>query len=93
MTLKETCFADAEARVVLPASFANAMLIIEQLSDVEVRIRKADATCADETQFAEERMTVFSDRDRDRFLELLENPPEPNTALCRALAEHRDHHG
>lgn len=93
MTIKETCVADAEARVALPTGFANATLIIEQLSDVEVRIRKTDATRDDETEFAEERMTVLSDRDRDRFLELIENPPKPNAALRRAMAEHRQQHG
>ena len=92
MSIKETCVADAEARVALPTGFANATLIIEQLSDVEVRIRKTDAIQEDERQFAEERMTVLSDRDRDRFLELLENPPGPNAALRKALAEHRPQH-
>jgi uncharacterized protein (DUF1778 family) len=32
-------------------------------------------------------MTVLSDRDRDCFLELLDNPPGPNAALRKALAE------
>ena len=93
MTIKETCISDADARVALPTGFANATLIIEQLSDVEVRIRKTAAIQYDETPFAEERMTVLSDRDRDRFLELLDNPPGPNAALRKALAEHRQPHG
>ncbi len=93
MTTKETCVADAKARVVLPTGFANATLIVEQLSDVEVRIRKAGTIPGDETQFAEERMTTLSDRDRDRFLHLLENPPAPNAALRKAIAEHRRKHG
>jgi uncharacterized protein (DUF1778 family) len=38
-------------------------------------------------------MTVLSDRDRDRFLELIENPPEPTAALRKALAQHRPQHG
>ena len=33
-------------------------------------------------------MTVLSDRDRDRFLALLDNPPEPNEALRRAFQAH-----
>jgi hypothetical protein len=93
MTSKQTCVADAEARVVLPTGFANATLIVEQLSDVEVRIRKKDAIEGDETEFAEERMTTLSDRDRDRFLQLLEDPPEPNAALRKAMAEHPERHG
>ena len=93
MTIKETCVADAEARVVLPASFANATLVMEQLGDNELRIRKADAGHQNETQFAEERTIFLSNRDRDRFLELIENPPEPNAALRRAMAAHRRQHG
>lgn len=93
MTTKQTCVADADARVILPSGFANATLIVEQLSDVEIRIRKKDAIQGDETEFAEERITMLSDRDRDRFLQLLENPPEPNAALRKAMGEHRKRHG
>ena len=59
MTIMETYLADA--RVALPTGFANATLIIEQLSDVEVRIRKTAAIQHDETPFAEERVTVLSE--------------------------------
>ena len=93
MTISETCVADAEARVALPTGFANATLVIEQLSEFEVRIRKKDTRQDEEPPFVEERITVLSDRDRDRFLELLENPPEPTAVLRRAMAEHRRQHG
>lgn len=33
---------------------------------------------------------VLSDRDRDLFLSLLENPPEPNEALKSAMREYQD---
>ena len=93
MNTKETCVADAERRVALPTAFANATRTIEQLSDVELRIRKTNTIQENHTQFDEERMTVLSNRDRDRFLELIENPPEPAAALRKALAEHRPQHG
>lgn len=32
---------------------------------------------------------VLSDRDRDRFLEMLENPPAPNQALLAASDDYR----
>ena len=35
---------DRKARVSLPQSFANATVIIEQISDTELRIRKAQVT-------------------------------------------------
>ena len=59
MNTKATCVADAEGRVALPIAFANATLTIEQLSDVEVRIRKTDTIQENQTEFAEERMTVL----------------------------------
>ena len=33
--------------------------------------------------------TVLSDRDRDIFLAMLENPPEPNEALKKAVEEYK----
>ncbi|MBC8868798.1 MAG: DUF1778 domain-containing protein [Planctomycetes bacterium] len=92
MTAKETSVVDAEARVALPTRFANAAVIVEELSVDEVRIRKANAVPDNEAQFPEERITTLSDRDRDRFIELLENPPEANAALRKAMAEHRKQH-
>jgi len=35
--------ADAEGRVVLPADFANAQVVVERISDDEVRVRKTRA--------------------------------------------------
>ena len=35
----------------------------------------------------------LSDADRDRFLELLENPPAPNAALKRAAQSHAERRG
>ena len=32
---------------------------------------------------------ILSDRDRDIFLDMLENPPEPNEALLAAVQEYR----
>ena len=39
---------------------------------------------------AGESTTVLSDRDRDRFLELLDQPSEPNEALRRAAGRQID---
>lgn len=84
---------DAKARVSLPKSFANATVILETISETEIRIRKARVIPEDEVIFAEECRTPLSDRDRDLFLALLENPPEPNEALKKAAAEHEANHG
>ncbi len=32
---------------------------------------------------------VLSDRDRDIFLNMLENPPKPNAALLKAFEDHK----
>jgi uncharacterized protein (DUF1778 family) len=37
--------------------------------------------------------TRLSARDRDLFLQLLDAPPEPNEALCRAAERYRERRG
>jgi hypothetical protein len=82
---------DRKARVSLPQSFANATVIIEQVSDTEVRIRKAQVIPEDEIRFAEESSTPLSDRDRDLFLSLLDNPPPAKPSLKKAARKHKSH--
>jgi len=82
----ETRTTDAKGRVSLPKHFANATVLIEQISDTELRIRKARVIPEDEVPFAEENVRTLSARDSKRFLELLENPPPPTEALKRAAA-------
>jgi hypothetical protein len=91
--LGETRTTDAKARVTLPRGFANATVIIERVSDTEVRIRKARVIPEDEMRFSEETRPPLSDRDRDRFLDLLDNPPRPPAALRRAAARHSKRDG
>lgn len=89
----ETRTTDAKGRISLPRSFANATVIVEQVSETEVRIRKAVVIPEDEVRFSEETAAPLSDRDRDRFLDLLDNPPAANAALKRAAARHAKPHG
>jgi len=84
---------DQKARVSLPKAFANATVIIEQISETEVRIRKAQVIPEDEVRFAEEFVAPLSNHDRDLFLSLLDNPPVANEALKKAAAKFRQHHG
>jgi hypothetical protein len=84
---------DKKARVSLPSGFANATIIIEQVSDTELRIRKAQVVPEDEYRFVEEAAAPLSDRDRDLFLKMLDNPPPPNEALRRLAARQRKRHG
>ena len=79
----ETRTTDAKARVVLPKAFANATVIIEQVSDTELRVRRAKVIAEDE----------LSDRDRDRFLSLIANPPAPTSALKKAASRHKARRG
>lgn len=83
----ETQIVDATARVVLPPGFAESTVTIQKISENEVRIRKKTGDAEEDVVFPEESMTVLSDRDRDRFLELLENPPPPTPALIDALTK------
>ena len=85
MAAKETQTVDSKARVTLPKGFAKATVVLEQVSETEVRIHLA----GDRTKFAEESVPTLSDRDRERFLKLLENAPPPNAALRKAMSKHR----
>ena len=76
---------DPKGRVSLPKAFANSTVIIEQVSGTELRIRKARVVPEDEIRFAEENRQPLSDRDRDLFLKLLDQPPPPPAALRRLL--------
>ena len=93
MLSMDTQVLDATARVVLPPSFAESTVTIQSINENEVRIRKKTGNPEEDVVFPEESITVLSDRDRDRFLELLENPPPPNEALRRLFAEHRRQDG
>lgn len=84
---------DAKGRVSLPKGFANATVIIEEISNCEVRIRKAAVIPEDEVIFEEERRKPLSDRDRDFLLAMLENPPPLNEKLWEAMAEYKKHYG
>ncbi|MDB5386690.1 MAG: hypothetical protein JWM11_2336 [Planctomycetaceae bacterium] len=84
---------DAKARLVLPKSFANATVIIEELSDTELRVRRARVVAEDDLPFVEELASPLSDRDRDRFLDLLASPAEMAPALKKAAARHKARRG
>jgi len=89
----ETRTTDAKGRLVLPRSFANATVIIEQVSETELRVRRAKVIPEDELPFGEELTATLTDRDRDRFLDLLANPPAPTAALKKAAARHKARNG
>jgi uncharacterized protein (DUF1778 family) len=89
----ETRSTDSKGRICLPKAFANATVIIDQVIDTEVRIRKAVVIPEDEVRFYEETASPLTDRDRDRFLDLLDNPPAANAALKRAVEKHAKPHG
>jgi hypothetical protein len=82
----ETRSTDAKGRVSLPRAFANATVIIEQVSENELRIRKARVIPEDEIRFSEESPVVLSDQERERFLQALDHPPKPNAALRNLMA-------
>jgi hypothetical protein len=82
----ETRSTDAKGRVSLPKAFANATVVIEQVNENELRIRKARVIPEDEIRFSEETPIVLSDRERERFLQALDHPPKPNAALRRLMS-------
>jgi hypothetical protein len=82
---------DRKARVSLPRSFANTTVLIEEVSETELRIRKARVIPEDEVRFVEESPVRLSDRDRDLFLALLDAPPAANEALKGLATKHQSH--
>ena len=91
--LTETRTTDAKARLVLPKSFANSTVVMEQVSEFEIRVRRAKVVPEDELPFAEESSVRLSDRDRDLFLKLLAKPPAPTPALTKAATRHKARRG
>ncbi len=89
----ETRTTDAKARLILPKAFANATVIIERVSDTELRVRRAKVVAEDELLFAEESSSPLTDRDRDHFLSLIANPPAPTPALKKAASRHKARRG
>ena len=86
----ETRSTDSKGRISLPRGFANATVIIDQVSETELRIRKAVVIPQDEVRFYEESTAPLSDADRDQFLQLLDNPP-PATAALKPPPSRRPH--
>jgi hypothetical protein len=82
-------FTDKKGRVILPARFAGSAVLIEEVSETELRIRKAVILPQDELPFTEERRPSLSNEDRDFVLSLLAAPAKPNAALKKAARERR----
>ena len=61
MTLLLTQRTDAEGRVTLPSDFASTTVIIDVVSENEVRIRKVAVATGVEPQFVEESARPLSD--------------------------------
>ncbi len=90
MTATELRETDGKGRVTLPRGYANATLLIEVVSDVELRIRKAKvvplaAGSETEPRFDEEEPLVLSGEEMAHFLAALDRPPQANAALKKLL--------
>jgi uncharacterized protein (DUF1778 family) len=48
-----------------------------------------DPSKTDDNSLREDRRLKLSARDRDIFLALIDDPPEPNAALCEAVKRYR----
>ena len=80
---------DQRGRVSLPKDFANCTVLIDRISETELRIRKAQVLPIDEIRFYEDFVRPFSERDRDAFLAMLDNPRRANKAFRGAAARHK----
>ena len=91
--LTETRTADGKGRITLPKAFAGATLLVEQVSENEVRIRKARVVPEDDVKFPDEAPIRLSPAEWKRFMDALDNPPEPNAAFKKAFARYKKRHG
>lgn len=89
----ETRVTDAKGRLTLPKSFANSTVIVERVSDNEVRVRRAKVVAADDYPMREEATMTLSDRDRDLFIKLIDVPPAPQPSLRKAVSRYRARRG
>ncbi len=80
---------DSKGRLTLPRGFANTTVLVHVVSDVEVVIRKAKVVPLGEEEDLPPlpHLRPLSDRDRDMLLAMLDNPPEPNEALKKLMAQ------
>lgn len=87
MVNQEMQTADALARVTLPAEFAEKTVVVERLSQSEVRIRKLGEEGDELSMLPENNITTLSNGERDRFVELIVSPQTANPALCKAISK------
>ena len=73
----------------------DSSVLVEEVSENELRIRKAVILSENEVPFTEENRLPLSDEDRDFLFSLLAAPPKANAAdLKKAAREHqRRRHG
>jgi hypothetical protein len=85
-------FTDKKARLILPRRFASSAVLIEEISDTELRVRKAAIVPEDELHLTEENRPALAGEDRDLVLALLANPPAVNANLKKAVKKYRRRH-
>jgi hypothetical protein len=85
-------FTDKKARLILPRRFANSAVLIEEVSETELRVRKAVIVPEDELRFTEESRRPLAAKDRDFVLALLSDPPAANANLKKAVKKYRRRH-
>lgn len=86
-------FTDKKARLILPARFASSAVLVEEVSETELRIRKAVVLPEDDVPFTEMKRLPLPDEDRDFVLSLLAAPPKANAALKKGAKAYRRGHG
>jgi uncharacterized protein (DUF1778 family) len=86
-TIPDVRVTDNKARLTLPKGFANSTVLIEVVSETELIVRKAKVVpLAEEELPPLPHVQPLSDADRDLFLAVLDNPPEPNAALRKLMS-------
>lgn len=86
-------YVDSKCRLLLPKGFANSTVTVQQISESEIRVQKAAVVPIADMPFIEESLKPLSDRDRDLFLDLLDNPPKAGPVFRAAAAKYKKEYG
>lgn len=92
-TTSETRRVDAKGRLLLSDRLAGATVVVEQLSETEFRVRKAQVIPEDELPFYEEQLKPLSAKDAAAVLDVLDHPPKPGPVLKRAAKWYKEQYG
>jgi hypothetical protein len=72
-------------------SLANQTLVIDRIGDSEFRVRVAETVPINELSLPEDQRPELTEKDVERLIEVMDNPPEPTRAAKKAAKEYKEY--